>query len=152
TLQFKNVSFGYEDTPVLEKISFTAKNNQKIAFVGPSGSGKSTIFSLIERYYSVWSGSITIDNIDIENIPLSEYRRGMGYVAQESAIISGTIKDNITYGLKAGEYTDEDIERAVKQSYTSEFIDELPDGILTEVGERGVKLSGGQRQRIAIAR
>lgn len=152
TLQFKNVSFGYEDTPVLEKISFTAKNNQKIAFVGPSGSGKSTIFSLIERYYSVWSGSITIDNIDIENIPLSEYRSGIGYVAQESAIISGTIKDNITYGLKAGEYTDEDIERAVKQSYTSEFIDELPDGILTEVGERGVKLSGGQRQRIGIAR
>lgn len=152
TLQFNNVSFGYEDTPVLENISFTAKNNQKIAFVGPSGSGKSTIFSLIERYYSVWSGSITIDNIDIENIPLSEYRSGIGYVAQESAIISGTIKDNITYGLKAGEYTDEDIERAVKQSYTSEFIDELPDGILTEVGERGVKLSGGQRQRIGIAR
>src|SRR5699024_6805923 len=90
TLQFKNVSFGYGDTPVLEKISFTAKNNQKIAFVGPSGSGKSTIFSLIERYYSVWSGSITIDNIDIENIPLSEYRSGIGYVAQESAIISGT--------------------------------------------------------------
>ncbi|CAM4294833.1 ABC transporter ATP-binding protein [Jeotgalicoccus halotolerans] len=152
TLQFNNVSFGYEDTPVLENISFTAKNNQKIAFVGPSGSGKSTIFSLIERYYSVWSGSITIDNIGIENIPLSEYRSGIGYVAQESAIISGTIKDNITYGLKAGEYTDEDIERAVKQSYTSEFIDELPDGILTEVGERGVKLSGGQRQRIGIAR
>lgn len=152
TLQFNNVSFGYEDTPVLENISFTAKNNQKIAFVGPSGSGKSTIFSLIERYYSVWSGSITIDNIDIENIPLSEYRSGIGYVAQESAIISGTIKENITYGLKAGDYTDEDIERAVKQSYTSEFIDELPDGILTEVGERGVKLSGGQRQRIGIAR
>ncbi len=152
TLQFNNVSFGYEDTPVLENISFTAKNNQKIAFVGPSGSGKSTIFSLIERYYSVWSGSITIDNIDIENIPLGEYRSGIGYVAQESAIISGTIKENITYGLKAGDYTDEDIERAVKQSYTSEFIDELPDGILTEVGERGVKLSGGQRQRIGIAR
>lgn len=152
TLQFNNVSFGYEDTPVLENISFTANNNQKIAFVGPSGSGKSTIFSLIERYYSVWSGSITIDNIDIENIPLGEYRSGIGYVAQESAIISGTIKENITYGLKAGDYTDEDIERAVKQSYTSEFIDELPDGILTEVGERGVKLSGGQRQRIGIAR
>ena len=152
TLQFNNVSFGYEDTPVLENISFTANNNQKIAFVGPSGSGKSTIFSLIERYYSVWSGSITIDNIDIENIPLGEYRSGIGYVAQESAIISGTIKENITYGLKAGDYTDEDIERAVKQSYTSEFIGELPDGILTEVGERGVKLSGGQRQRIGIAR
>lgn len=152
TLQFNNVSFGYEDTPVLENISFTANNNQKIAFVGPSGSGKSTIFSLIERYYSVWSGSITIDNIDIENIPLGEYRSGIGYVAQESAIISGTIKENITYGLKAGDYTDEDIERAVKQSYTSEFIGQLPDGILTEVGERGVKLSGGQRQRIGIAR
>lgn len=152
TLRFNDVSFGYDDTPVLENISFTAKNNQKIAFVGPSGSGKSTIFSLIERYYSVWNGEITVDNINIEDIPLGDYRSGIGYVAQESAIVSGTIKENITYGLKTGQYNEEDIERAVKQSYTSEFINDLPEGLETEVGERGVKLSGGQRQRIGIAR
>lgn len=152
TLSFNNVTFGYDKTPVLENISFTAENNKKIAFVGPSGSGKSTIFSLIERYYSVWDGEITIDNTNIENIPLDLYRSGIGYVAQESAIISGTIKENITYGLTAGEYTDEDIKRAVQQSYTSEFINDLPEGLETEVGERGVKLSGGQRQRLGIAR
>ena len=152
TLSFNNVTFGYDKTPVLENISFTAENNKKIAFVGPSGSGKSTIFSLIERYYSVWDGEITIDNTNIENIPLDLYRSGIGYVAQESAIISGTIKENITYGLTAGEYTDEDIKRAVQQSYTSEFINDLPEGLETEVGERGVKMSGGQRQRLGIAR
>ena len=152
TLSFNNVTFGYDKTPVLENISFTAENNKKIAFVGPSGSGKSTIFSLIERYYSVWDGEITIDNTNIENIPLDLYRSGIGYVAQESAIISGTIKENITYGLTAGEYTDEDIKRAVQQSYTSEFINDMPEGLETEVGERGVKLSGGQRQRLGIAR
>lgn len=152
TLHFNDVSFGYSNTPVLENISFAAKNNQKIAFVGPSGSGKSTIFSLIERYYSVWSGEITVDNINIEDIPLGDYRSGIGYVAQESAIVSGTIRENITYGLRTGQYNEEDIERAVKQSYTSEFINELPEGLETEVGERGVKLSGGQRQRIGIAR
>ena len=152
TLSFNNVTFGYDKTPVLENISFTAENNKKIAFVGPSGSGKSTIFSLIERYYSVWDGEITIDNTNIENIPLDLYRSGIGYVAQESAIISGTIKENITYGLTAGEYTDEDIKRAVQQSYTSEFINDLSEGLETEVGERGVKLSGGQRQRLGIAR
>lgn len=152
TLQFNNVSFGYDNTPVLENLSFTAKNNQKIAFVGPSGSGKSTIFSLIERYYSVWSGDITVDDINIEDIPLGNYRSGIGYVAQESAIVSGTIRENITYGLQNDQYNEEDIERAVKQSYTSEFINDLTEGLETEVGERGVKLSGGQRQRIGIAR
>ena len=152
TLEFNNVTFGYDKTPVLENISFNANNNQKVAFVGPSGSGKSTIFSLIERYYSVWSGEIAVDGVNIDNIPLGEYRSGIGYVAQESAVVSGTIKENITYGLQTSEYTDADIARAVEQSYTAEFINELPDGIDTEVGERGVKLSGGQRQRIGIAR
>lgn len=152
SLSFNNVTFGYDKTPVLENISFTGNHNQKIAFVGPSGSGKSTIFSLIERYYSPWNGEILVDGVNIEKIPLNHYRSGIGYVAQESAIISGTIKDNITYGLRSSEYTDEDIERAVNQSYTSEFLNDLEDGLETEVGERGVKLSGGQRQRIGIAR
>src|SRR5699024_6265388 len=149
SLEFENVSFGYiEDTPVLENISFRAEPNQKVAFVGPSGSGKSTIFSLIERY----SGRILIDGNDITDIPLYNLRKNIGYVAQESAIVSGTIRDNITYGLNAGEYTEEGIRHAIESSYASEFIEGLDAGMDTEVGERGIKLSGGQRQRIGIAR
>ena len=153
SLEFENVSFGYiEDTPVLENISFRAEPNQKVAFVGPSGSGKSTIFSLIERYYEIDSGRILIDGSDITDIPLYNLRKNIGYVAQESAIVSGTIRDNITYGLNAGEYTEEGIRHAIESSYASEFIEGLDAGMDTEVGERGIKLSGGQRQRIGIAR
>lgn len=153
SIAFDDVSFGYiEGAPVLENISFRAEPDQKVAFVGPSGSGKSTIFSLIERYYEIDGGRILIDGEDIRNIPVYELRKNIGYVAQESAIVSGTIRENITYGLREGEYSEEDIEKAVKSSYASEFIAELEDGIDTEVGERGIKLSGGQRQRIGIAR
>ncbi|GAA3713441.1 ABC transporter ATP-binding protein [Salinicoccus jeotgali] len=153
TLTFDNVGFGYDaSTPVLVDVSLKAEPNQKVAFVGPSGSGKSTIFSLIERYYDIDSGSISIDGVDIRNIPLPVLRRNIGYVAQESAIISGTIRDNITYGLEAAEYTEEEVALAVSRSYSDEFIDQLEDGLDTEVGERGIRLSGGQRQRIGIAR
>ena len=153
TLIFDNVRFGYdESTPVLEDVNLRAEPNQKVAFVGPSGSGKSTIFALIERYYDVKGGSISIDGVDIRNIPLSVLRRNIGYVAQESAIISGTIRDNITYGLEANEYTEEEVALAVTRSYSDEFIDQLEAGLDTEVGERGIRLSGGQRQRIGIAR
>lgn len=153
TLEFKDVHFGYgEDTPVLHGIDFRAEHNRKVAFVGPSGGGKSTIFALIERYYDVLSGAIEIDGMDIRGIPLGSLRSNIGYVAQESAIISGTILENITYGLEASDYTREDVESAVAKSYAKEFIDALEDGLDTEVGERGVKLSGGQRQRIGIAR
>lgn len=153
SIAFDDVSFGYiAGAPVLENISFRAEPDQKVAFVGPSGSGKSTIFSLIERYYEIDEGRILIDGEDIRNIPVYELRKNIGYVAQESAIVSGTIRENITYGLREGEYSEEDIEKAVKSSYASEFIAELEDGIDTEVGERGIKLSGGQRQRIGIAR
>ncbi|MFB9860982.1 ABC transporter ATP-binding protein [Salinicoccus siamensis] len=153
TLTFDSVKFGYdESTPVLEDVNLRAEPNQKVAFVGPSGSGKSTIFALIERYYDVKGGSISIDGVDIRNIPLPVLRRNIGYVAQESAIISGTIRDNITYGLEATEYTEEEVALAVSRSYSDEFINQLEDGLDTEVGERGIRLSGGQRQRIGIAR
>lgn len=152
SLSFKNVYFSYDgDTNVLENITFMAPNNQTIAFVGPSGSGKSTIFSLIERFYDVSSGQILIDDVDIRDIPLSILRENIGYVAQESAITSGTIRDNILYGSD-GHHSEADIQRAITQSYAKEFIDQLEDGLDTEVGERGIKLSGGQKQRIGIAR
>lgn len=151
-LRFNHVDFSYDgETKVLEDISFDAPNNQTIAFVGPSGSGKSTIFSLIERFYEVSHGAIEIDGVDIRDIPLKTLRENIGYVAQESAITSGTIRDNILYGSE-DVYSDADIDRAITQSYAKEFIDQLEHGLDTEVGERGIKLSGGQRQRIGIAR
>ncbi|WP_271401987.1 ABC transporter ATP-binding protein [Salinicoccus roseus] len=152
-LEFEDVSFGYDpENKVLHHVDFTARNSEKVAFVGPSGSGKSTLFGLIERYYDIDDGRIMVDGIDIRDIPLTQLRRHIGYVAQESAIISGTIRDNITYGLAPDEYTDEEVELAVRRSYSHEFIEALEMGLDTTVGERGIKLSGGQRQRIGIAR
>lgn len=153
TIQFHNVDFSYvEGTPVLHDVNITLNKNEKCAFVGPSGSGKSTIFALIERYYELDDGKITIDGVDVRDIPISMLRGNVGYVAQESAIISGTILDNITYGLDKDSYTMDDVNYAIERSYAKSFIDALEDGVHTEVGERGVKLSGGQRQRIGIAR
>ncbi len=153
SIQFKNVFFSYEDDNyVLRDISFDAKPNKKIAFVGPSGSGKTTIFSLILRFYDIDSGEITVDNINVKDIPLEDLRHNIGIVSQESPLISGTILDNIVYGMEKGSYTDKDIDRALERAYAKKFVSRLENGIYTEVGERGTRLSGGQKQRIAIAR
>ncbi len=154
TLSVKNVKFSYEDAPeepILTDISFTAQPNQVIAFAGPSGSGKSTIFSLIERFYEPTEGQIKFGDIDIKDIKLSDYRRQIGFVSQDSAIMAGTIRDNLTYGL-AENFSDEQLWDVLELAYARKFVEEMPDKLNTEVGERGVKISGGQRQRIAIAR
>ncbi|HAP4751537.1 TPA: ABC transporter ATP-binding protein [Enterococcus faecalis] len=154
TLSVKNVKFSYEDAPeepILTDISFTAQPNQVIAFVGPSGGGKSTIFSLIERFYEPTEGQIKFGDIDIKDIKLSDYRRQIGFVSQDSAIMAGTIRDNLTYGL-AENFSDEQLWDVLELAYARKFVEEMPDKLNTEVGERGVKISGGQRQRIAIAR
>lgn len=154
TLSVKNVKFSYEDAPeepILTDISFTAQPNQVIAFAGPSGGGKSTIFSLIERFYEPTEGQIKFGDIDIKDIKLSDYRRPIGFVSQDSAIMAGTIRDNLTYGL-AENFSDEQLWDVLELAYARKFVEEMPDKLNTEVGERGVKISGGQRQRIAIAR
>lgn len=152
-IEFHDVDFEYvEGIPVLESVTLTLNHNEKCAFVGPSGSGKSTIFALIARYYEVRTGRITIDGVDIRDIPIAMLRGNVGYVAQESALISGTILENITYGLRPGSFTMDEVYDAIEKSYAKEFIEVLEDGVNTQVGERGVKLSGGQRQRIGIAR
>lgn len=151
-LIFRNVTFAYEEgKDVLKNISFRADPDKTIAFVGPSGSGKTTIFSLIERFYQPQKGEILYGNIPIDSIDLEKWREIIGYVSQESPIMSGTIKDNICYGLTK-EVTFEEIQEAAKLANAHEFIIKLPKGYDSEVGERGVMLSGGQRQRIAIAR
>lgn len=153
-LHVSNVSFAYsEDEPVIQDVSFEAKPGQMIAFAGPSGGGKTTLFGLLERYYEPTSGEIKIGNTPISELSLQSWRSQIGYVSQESAMTAGTIRENLCYGLKNGEaIPDEVLWQVAKMAYAYEFIQSFPNGLDTEVGERGVKLSGGQRQRIAIAR
>ncbi|MGE1164625.1 ABC transporter ATP-binding protein [Peribacillus simplex] len=136
---------------VLKDISFNVEAGKVTAIVGPSGSGKTTLFSLFERFYKPQQGSISIGGENINDFTLLSWRSQIGYVSQESPIVSGTIRDNICYGMYR-EITDEELNQVAKMAYADQFISELPNGYDTEVGERGMKLSGGQRQRIAIAR
>ncbi len=150
-VSLENVCFEYvKDTPVLKNINLSARVGETVAIVGNSGGGKTTIANLIPRFYDVTSGAIKIDNTDIRNIKISSLRQHISVVFQDNFLFSGTIKENLLMGnFKA---TDEDIERVVKAAHLDEFLSEMPEGIDTEIGERGTTLSGGQRQRVAIAR
>lgn len=151
-LVFDRVSFSYEaGKPILRAIDFTVQPGETVAIVGPSGGGKTTLFSLIERFYTPDAGQIRLGPLPIEKLDLTAWRRAIGYVSQESPIMSGTIRENICYGLSR-EVEEDEIRRAAQLANAADFIDALPRGYETEVGERGIKLSGGQRQRIAIAR
>ncbi len=149
---FDHVSFHYNDNDrtVLADINETVKAGDKIALVGPSGGGKTTFCNLIPRFYDVSGGRILIDGQDIAQLTQRSLRESIGMVQQEVYMFSGTIYENIAYGLPGA--TREQVETAAKQAGADGFIRELPDGYDTYVGERGVKLSGGQKQRISIAR
>lgn len=151
-VSYENVSFHYSDdnTPVLSNVTFQIPAGRSIALVGPSGSGKTTICSLLPRFYDVSEGRITIDGKDVRTLTLESLRRQIGIVQQDVYLFCGTIKENISYG-KPGASMDEIID-AAKKANIHDFIQELPDGYDTFVGERGTRLSGGQKQRIAIAR
>lgn len=152
TLTAQNLKFSYvKNEPVLQSISFVSRPNSVIAFAGPSGGGKSTIFALLERFYQPDSGKITIGKQDIQDIDLANWRSQIGYVSQNSAIFSGTIRENLVYGLTK-KMTDEDLWRGLSLAYADQFVREFPDQMETEIGECGIKLSGGQKQRLAIAR
>ncbi|EEI24384.1 ABC transporter ATP-binding protein [Lentilactobacillus hilgardii] len=152
TLSMNKVDFVYEDgKSVLNKVSFEAKPNSIVAFAGPSGGGKSTIFSLLERFYQPTGGTIKIGNLNLESVNLTDWREQIGLVSQDAAIMAGTIRYNLTYGL-SGQYSDEQLWHVLEMAYAKEFVEAMPDGLDTQVGERGVKVSGGQRQRLAIAR
>lgn len=152
TLDVKNIDFAYnQEELILKNVSFKAKSNEVIAFAGPSGGGKSTIFSLLERFYEPTSGTISIGDTRISAMNLSNYRAQIGFVSQDSAIMAGTIRENLTYGLTQN-FSDQDLWQVLELAYARGFVEEMPEGLNTEVGERGVKISGGQRQRIAIAR
>jgi ATP-binding cassette subfamily B protein len=150
-VEFRNVTFGYvKDRPVLKNVSFTVHPGEKIAILGATGSGKTSIIYLIPRFYDIDSGSILIDGNDIRDFKLSSLRRQIGLVLQDVFIFTGTIKDNIAFG-KPDASMDEIIHVA-KLARIHDFIETLPEGYNTIIGERGVTLSGGQRQRLTIAR
>lgn len=148
---FDAVHFQYEPSKeVLSGISFHADPGQKIALVGPSGSGKSTIANLIPRFYDVTAGAIKIDGHDIRDVTLASLREQIGIVPQDTALFNTTIEENIRYGRL--DATAEEVEAAVRAANAEEFVRQLPQGLQTPIGDRGLVLSGGQRQRIAIAR
>jgi len=152
SISVDHLNYSYNNgEQVLKDISFTVEAGKVTAIVGPSGSGKTTLFSLFERFYKPQEGSISIGGKSINDFTLLSWRSQIGYVSQESPIVSGTIRDNICYGIDR-DITDEELNQVAKMAYADQFISELPNGYDTEVGERGMKLSGGQRQRIAIAR
>lgn len=149
-IQFKDVSFAYENEPVLQHISFDLDKGKTIALVGMSGGGKSTIADLIPRFYDPTEGKITIDGTDIKDCTLESLRKYMGIVTQQSILFNDTIFNNIAFGQENPK--EEDVIRAAKIANAHDFILEMEQGYETSVGEDGSKLSGGQRQRISIAR
>ena len=152
-LQFDQVSFAYPSAPsktVIENLSLTIAEGERIALVGPSGAGKSTIFQLLLRFYDTRTGSITLGDKRIQDLPLDDLRAQFALVPQESVIFATSVYDNIRYGRP--DASDEDVIAAAQTAMADEFIRNLPEGYQTNLGERGVKLSGGQKQRISIAR
>ncbi|WP_250622275.1 ATP-binding cassette domain-containing protein [Bacillus subtilis] len=150
-IRYKHVSFGYDDHHnVLNDINLSIQAGETVAFVGPSGAGKSTLCSLLPRFYEASEGDITIDGISIKDMTLSSLRGQIGVVQQDVFLFSGTLRENIAYGRLGA--SEEDIWQAVKQAHLEELVHNMPDGLDTMIGERGVKLSGGQKQRLSIAR
>jgi ATP-binding cassette subfamily B protein len=151
-VEFRGVSFQYlgEKDNALQNISLTIEPNQIVALIGTTGSGKTSLINLIPRFYDVSQGEVLVDGYDVRQVDLVSLRRQIGIVLQTSLLFSTTVRENITYGRP--EASLEEVIAAAKAAQTHEFIQELPDGYDTVVGERGVTLSGGQRQRVAIAR
>ena len=150
-IEYKNVCFEYvADKPVLQNINLKIKKGETIALVGNSGGGKSTFVSLLPRFYDVTDGQILIDGTDIRDYTLESLRDKIAVVFQDNFLFSGTIRDNILLGKK--DASEEEINHAVEMAFVTDFIEKLPNGLDSDIGERGTLLSGGQRQRIAIAR
>ncbi|WP_123624404.1 ABC transporter ATP-binding protein [Halorubrum sp. CSM-61] len=147
---YDDVTFGYDEETIVSDIDFEVEGGETLALVGPTGAGKSTVLKLLLRMYDVDEGAIEIDGQDVRDVTLTSLRRSIGYVGQSSYLFYGTVRENITYGTF--DATDEEVREAAKAAEAHEFIENLPDGYDTMVGERGVKLSGGQRQRVTIAR
>lgn len=152
-IAFNHVSFAYDHSnskEILDDVNFEVKKGQTVALVGPSGGGKTTICHLLPRFYHVDSGSITIDNINIEDITMKSLRDNIGIVQQDVFLFSGTFYENIIYGNTSA--TKDEVIEAAKKANIYDYIESLPNGFDTQIGERGIRLSGGQKQRLSIAR
>lgn len=149
-LRFEQVGFAYDSTPTLRDIDLTIPAGKTTAFVGSTGSGKSTLVKLLLRFYTAQSGRILLDGQPIDTLNLQDLRRAIGYVSQDTFLTDGTVADNIAYGAAGA--SDDAIAEAARAAECTEFINKLPLGFATRIGERGQKLSGGQRQRLALAR
>ncbi|MEZ9200322.1 ABC transporter ATP-binding protein/permease [Shewanella sp. 10N.286.54.B9] len=149
-VSFKQVSFSYDSRPILDAVSFSASSGQKVAIVGDSGAGKSTIVKLLFRFYDVESGAIRIDGQDIRELSQDTLRQAIAIVPQDTVLFNDTLIENVRYGRPSA--TDAEIAKAIEMAHLSQFIESLPEGGETRVGERGLKLSGGEKQRVAIAR
>ena len=149
-VEFVNVSFGYDDEAVLREVSLLANPGEVVALVGPSGAGKSTLVGLITRFYDPQTGCVMIDGEDIRKASLKSLKKNIALVDQETFLFNDSLRNNIRYSRR--EASDAEVEAAARLAYAHEFIDQLPDGYDSNIGDRGVRLSGGQRQRICIAR
>ena len=148
---FDSVNFHYhKDRPILKNVSFTIQPGEKVAIVGPSGSGKSTLIKLLFRFYDVTSGNICIDGQNITTVTQDSLRKHIGIVPQDTVLFNDSILENVRYGRT--DASDDEVKNALEMAHLTQFIDNLPDGWHTKVGERGLKLSGGEKQRVAIAR
>ena len=149
-VRFVNVSFAYQDQPTLRGVNLIARPGETVALVGSTGAGKTTVLSLLSRFYEATGGAIEIDGIDIATLSKASLRERMGYVTQEPFLFNGTVRENLLLALRGAD--DARLWRALEAAHATEFVRELPDGLDTNVGERGVKLSGGEKQRLSIAR
>ena len=150
-IEFEKVAFAYEEAPVLDNVSFTARRGDITAIVGASGAGKTTLVDLIPRFYEPTRGQVLIDGIDSREIALRSLRSLIGIVSQDTVVFNDTVRNNLAYG-GSGRFSEEQVIAAARAANAHDFISQLPDGYDTVLGERGTRLSGGQRQRIAIAR
>jgi subfamily B ATP-binding cassette protein MsbA len=150
-VSFRHIDFGYGDEVALKGIDLDVEPGQTVAIVGPSGSGKTSLVNLLPRFFEVSSGQVLLDGTNIAELHLADLRDNIAYVGQEVVLFNDTVAANIAYGA-CREAGPEAIAKAAEAAHALEFIDELPDGMQTMIGEKGARLSGGQRQRLAIAR
>jgi ATP-binding cassette subfamily B protein len=149
-VEYDSVTFGYGEEPVVEDLGFTIGSEETLALAGPTGAGKSTVVKLLLKFYNIDKGGIRVDDQNIQDVDLKSLRSSIGYVSQNNVLFPETVQENIAYAVE--DTTKEDVVEAAKKAQAHDFIQELPEGYDSEVGEDGVKLSGGQRQRIGIAR